>query len=595
MAAGVGGLSQEEIVEFLTTEMNLDPTQNYGLTELSQRYFNSGLWLQLLGSGSAIDGLDVNIHDYNAHGDGVTSDTLALQAAIDAVYTSGGGIVSISHKENSLYLIDGPVVVKEGVSLVGDNTSLLSMSKATLLLSGPTARITFGSGSARGGASGHFNIDCNGAGNVAGAIVLTIVQQLFHNVTVHDAAGVGCLVLASQNSFVHSLDINGSGSHDMVVDGGTGGMLFTRCELTTPGAGAYGLKITESAPGGHPAYGYQYGPVHNEWHHCIVEHYGTNDPAGLILVESGTRQVFRSCGISNSSDDTFTSGYQVRVTNDCFPALVTTIVEFNGCNFHGGNTKKYPPFYVQGTNAVTKNTLVVTGQTHIQFSTACFATDGLTVGHLDAHFDYTSVDSVWLSLPGALWFFWKRDRLVGEFYKMPDATGAWAGVYPLQISKDTDAGARLIFTNIGDISWCSGANFAALASIGYNVANAAVAITTGLQIAGKWIKGRTLVTIPSLNYALVIDASVGGPKYFYTINGAVSILSAVITNPKDGQEIEVSYYRVGAQAIVWPTAQYDSGAAPAAPTAGTITKVRLEYLASTNKWYEIGRTINIPV
>lgn len=60
-----------------------------------------------------------NVKDYGATGDGVTDDTAAIQAAIDAVPTGGGTVLL----PTGLYLIDmtTSIIVKEGLTLTGEN------------------------------------------------------------------------------------------------------------------------------------------------------------------------------------------------------------------------------------------------------------------------------------------------------------------------------------------------------------------------------------------------------------------------------------------------------------------------------------------
>jgi hypothetical protein len=71
-----------------------------------------------------------NVHDFGALGDGVTNDTLAINLAIEAAYLNGGGTVVFEPKS---YVIKrrvstsqaGSILVKNGVSLQGNNTTLL--------------------------------------------------------------------------------------------------------------------------------------------------------------------------------------------------------------------------------------------------------------------------------------------------------------------------------------------------------------------------------------------------------------------------------------------------------------------------------------
>lgn len=60
--------------------------------------------------------LTVNVHDYGAEGDGTTDDTAAIQAAINAVQTAGGGTVTCP----GTYRITAPLnITRAGVRLLG--------------------------------------------------------------------------------------------------------------------------------------------------------------------------------------------------------------------------------------------------------------------------------------------------------------------------------------------------------------------------------------------------------------------------------------------------------------------------------------------
>jgi hypothetical protein len=277
---------------------------------------------------------------------------------------------------------------------------------------------------------------------------------------------------------------------------------------------------------------------------------------------------------------------------------VTTIAEFNSCNFHGGNTKKYTAIYVQGTNTITKNTVVCSGYMHAQYSTTVFETDGVTVGDIDAYMSFNNVTAVYTATGAGSFFFWKRERRTGDFYRMEDATGAWTTSFPIAIAKTLDAGARFYITTDGAIAWASGANYTATATIQKNAAGGITIAPYEGTRSGKQIMGRTNVTIPSLAYALTTDASSGGPLYFYTVNGTVGIASWAISNPSDGQTITLAMYRVGTQTVTWPATtviRYTNNTAPATPTTGCISWIEITYLASTGKWYELGRSENTPV
>ncbi len=102
--------------------------------------------------------LATTVKQYGAKGDGVTDDTLSIQACIDAVGAAGGGIVYVPR---GTYKVSVPLVVHDnGVSLVGEGR------KASVLASASAANdvLQLGNGTATVG-----YIDVSGLGFTASA------------------------------------------------------------------------------------------------------------------------------------------------------------------------------------------------------------------------------------------------------------------------------------------------------------------------------------------------------------------------------------------------------------------------------------------
>lgn len=74
--------------------------------------------LTLLGTGNVAKAYNVKL--YGATGDGVTDDTVGIQAAITAATAAGGGIVFVP---SGTYVISAALVLGDGVRLIGDGDS----------------------------------------------------------------------------------------------------------------------------------------------------------------------------------------------------------------------------------------------------------------------------------------------------------------------------------------------------------------------------------------------------------------------------------------------------------------------------------------
>lgn len=79
------------------------------------------------GGGSSSDALGRSVLDFGAKGDGVTDDTAAIQAAIDAANAAGGGVVYVPVSSQP-YILTNYINFKSGVSLIGIGWPTIKMT-----------------------------------------------------------------------------------------------------------------------------------------------------------------------------------------------------------------------------------------------------------------------------------------------------------------------------------------------------------------------------------------------------------------------------------------------------------------------------------
>jgi hypothetical protein len=408
--------------------------------------------------------IDYYVADYNGVGDGVTDDTPHIQAAIDDAESHGGGIVHLMRGKT--HLINGEVFVKNNVLLMGDvanyNGNTGASNTPSIKYGTANSRIRVGAFAGRfGSVNGdnpngldHIYIDCNNQGPVAindGALYVQGTGLILNALHVSNAAGTGVYFDAAQNSQFNSVDVQHC-ARGIVLDNGSGGLIFIRCEISD---NMTGILSTDNQS---MANAYPYGSAHVVFEHCIVENYRVVDIE--VDIQAGVIQ-FTSCGFSNNVGATPpTSGTLVKISNPIYTGISTFAV-FDSCLFVSEAGESC--LTVEGNNV-----FYMYGRTQLQGSfdaavnTTAFIQDGGTgLGKIDGDIYQLQIDKFVDVKNGGSVFNWFTTKSSPDEYAIDSTLNQFA----IFIREVGEAGIRAAIASDGSYNFYDGTDYNQKASI----------------------------------------------------------------------------------------------------------------------------------
>lgn len=565
--------------------------------------------------------IDFYVADYGAVGDGVTNDTPYIQAAIDAANAVGGGIVHLMRGKTCAW--DGDIVIKNNVLLMGSKFGQLPTTH-DLKAIGNTSRIRVGIwGSYAPAGVANISINGNAKGPSAvndGMVRLEGVDISVGNLYITSAAGTGLYYNATQNTLTQNIHVNNN-LRGIVLDNGSGGLLFNRCEVSNNGRGIAILDDNAASNA------YPFGSAHIQFNTCIVEWYNnaTNPLECLVDLQCGSNIQFLHCGFSNNYPTVASSaGAQVRVNNSAFPTIATNC-EFSSCNFNGAADDT--PIRVIGPQQVDVNGLTyVFNQTTGSTQTFYLQDTGIA-GQVSINattlLRFGGPIEIKNAVNGGT-----NANFFSKHYTPQNHEAKVIADWPLSGKLTGDGGMRWAIDGKGGIHWNDGSNYTDRASITYDevvdkilysnsngnhqfdgtmsvsglLSGSAISLTGALTVGGtSTITGKATRNGPYVTPhapavfaagAVTLDASLY-EIFYISISGSGSMTSLTINNAVDGQRIKIYFITTGGnQTLTWPaTFLWPNSGAPAF-TAGTgCNAIEMQWDAAAAKWLCLNKSI----
>lgn len=538
------------------------------------------------GGGGSGDSPFFRPEDYDALGDG-SDDTAALQAAIDAAFSAGGGTVILS--SGSRYGWEGILRVRPSVLLLGTTTrqNLAPDAEPTvpgLVALSATAQLQVGNWEVGGHPQGIENVyvDGNFLGGTTtakeGLVRITGVDLHIKSLFVVRSGGDGVVFDGVQNSSIFGLTTTFHVGPALVLDNGAGGLAFHGGYAGTSKGGALTCRNTAPEPDAYP-----FGPTHITFSGTLFEAYGgldapLDEPFSHHVQVSGRSIIFLGC---NFTGGTATAANATVVIDDSASGFIPPTVNFVGCLWW-----VYP-----GHDAVR-----VVGNAQVTFE----GQQEIGDNGIDHAVSFLCVDGGFprVGINGEIVMAAPDDGL--NIMRAING-GSIVGVYTLldqgvtyRLRPEQAVGVRAVgaeqnqwqFESNGLLRWLFEGDGVTTA--------AATPSADGIVWSGRQTLADGHAYLPIPHYftqvgetaTLDVQASAEHRLVFFE-NATVTTVN--LTNPVEGAQVRIILFSLsGGNTITWP-ANINWAATPPQPTFGAGISVDLTYF-DTVGWYEVSRS-----
>lgn len=209
-----------------------------------------------------------DVMNYGAAADGVTDDTDAVNDAVAAAVTAGGGVV---FAPTGVYAIGGVVDVSTLTEDVCVDLRGAGMFATVFLLTDAAAQIRFSDAPVvatgmRGSLSGDFNVNADGTATDP-LFFGQMAERSFSRIRVYDAAvgGAGVTLSGTQNCVFSQVTVHDCAGTGLRIDAGAGGNTFFLPEVR---ANARNVEFTVTFDG---SYAYDGIPTDNKLFGGLIE------------------------------------------------------------------------------------------------------------------------------------------------------------------------------------------------------------------------------------------------------------------------------------------------------------------------------------
>lgn len=564
------------------------------------------VWTSRYSIPSSGGGGDPHLHGYffpetyGAVGDGVTDDTAAVQAAIDAAFAAGGGTVILSGR----YAWKGDIIHKGAVTVRG--VSLMKvlldddfMDRGLIALDG-TARYCYGQwtgDSTYDNPGGLYDLMIHGAdvaGTTQGMVIAQCVDGLIQNCRFVHSGGNGFVWDGAQNSTMIQCLVGNCSNGEA--------MRFAR---TAGGQGSGNIKVHDTYfatskmllrmttdPANFPCHDIYFTE-------CLFENYMAGD---IAQIDAGS-MVFDHCVFTNSNSSAIpTNNCLVKISNQLQPVF-GTIVIFETCWFNGGGSGAQPDYCVLIDSTGVGNIVYFNGHSYPNFTSAMIGVTGATTASrisVDGTVYRGSkkgggVIDIYSTAGGGSLYGVYREAYSPTRYQMPDDSSGSLHV-PLMFKRLSDSNDRGWLDRDFTMYWLDGSVLTTRGSIKYDSTNQQMSLGGGPWFVNNaWGLRQIPFFVTTIGQAVALSgANTASPAYGVVFQANSASANITISGGAAGSQIQILLNALSTtgNTVSWPSNIHFDGPAPQ-PQDNKMVVVDLVAGSSTD-WYEVSRSARQP-